>query len=51
MRVCSSFWRGLYFTEGLLTAKNAMVQRIITMWFVSPLVAGIITSATLVIVG
>ena len=26
------------YDEGLLTAKNATVQRIITMWFVSPLV-------------
>jgi len=39
------------YDEGLLTARNATLQRIITMWFVSPLVAGIITYAALVAVG
>ncbi|MCL7414523.1 MAG: anion permease [ANME-2 cluster archaeon] len=37
--------------EGLLAARTVTVQRIITMWFVSPLVAGIITYAALVVVG
>lgn len=37
--------------EGLLTARNATVQRIITMWFVSPLAAGVITYGVLVVVG
>jgi len=38
-------------TDGLLTDRNAAIQRIITMWFVLQQVAGIITSATLVVVG
>jgi len=37
--------------EGLLAAKNVTVQRIITMWFVLPLVAGVITYAALLIIG
>ena len=36
--------------EGLLAARNETVQRIITMWFVSPLAAGVITYAALVVV-
>jgi phosphate/sulfate permease len=37
--------------ERLLAAKNVTVQRKITMWFVSPLVAGVITYAALLIIG
>lgn len=37
--------------EGLLAARNETVQKIITMWFVSPLMAGAITYGALVVIG
>ncbi|MBW6518494.1 MAG: inorganic phosphate transporter family protein [ANME-2 cluster archaeon] len=37
--------------EGLLTARNETVQKIVTMWFVSPLAAGVITYGALVVIG
>jgi sulfate permease len=37
--------------EGLLAARNETVQKIITMWFVSPLMAGVITYGALVVIG